>query len=126
MRSRARATERSPRCGTSLASSSENTERTGWRTTARHGGRRMDAKIKAYWPLPLRIFLGIAFLYHGLPKLLGGHAGFVATLQHIGVPAPGFFSWVVTLLEVLGGIALIAGALVPVVAILFIVEMLVA
>jgi len=86
----------------------------------------MYAKIRAYWPLPLRIFLGIAFLYHGLPKLGGAHAGFVATLQHIGIPAPGFFSWVVTLLEVLGGIALIAGALVPVVAILFIVEMLVA
>ncbi len=67
----------------------------------------MDARIRPYWPLPLRILLGIAFLFHGLPKLGGGHAGFVSTLQHLGIPAAGFLSWVAALVEVLGGVALL-------------------
>lgn len=86
----------------------------------------MDSRVRAYWPLPLRLLLGAAFLFHGLPKLGGGHAAFLGTLHQLGVPAPGFFAWVVALLEVLGGVALIAGALVPVVTVLLIVEMLVA
>jgi len=88
--------------------------------------RAMDTRLKAYWALPLRILLGVAFLYHGLPKLGGGHAGFVGMLQQIGVPAPGFFAWVAGLVEVLGGVALIAGALVPVATVLLIIQMLVA
>jgi putative oxidoreductase len=83
-------------------------------------------KLDRYWPLPLRVVLGIAFLSHGLPKLGAGHAGFVGMLQQIGFPAPGFFAWVATLLEILGGLALIAGAFVSVAAVLLIVEMLVA
>ena len=89
-------------------------------------GHDMDHKIRTYWPLPLRILLGIAFLFHGLPKLGGGHAAFVAMLQQIGVPAAGFFSWVAALVEVLGGLALIAGAFIPVATGLLILEMLVA
>src|SRR5690242_19310219 len=86
----------------------------------------MDRRIRVYWPLPLRILRGIAFLYHGLQKLGGGHAAFAGMLQQIGFPAAGFFSWVAALVEVLGGIALIAGAFIPVVTVLFILEMLVA
>ena len=86
----------------------------------------MERNVRAYWAIPLRILLGIAFLYHGLPKMGGGHAGFVAMLQGIGVPVPGFSAWVVALVEVLGGAALILGALVPVATVLLIIEMLVA
>jgi hypothetical protein len=31
-------------------------------------------KLDRYWPLPLRIVLGIALLAHGLPKLGAGNA----------------------------------------------------
>lgn len=86
----------------------------------------MDPKIRAYWPIPLRVFLGIAFLVHGLPKLGAGHAGFAGTLQKLGVPAPGLTSWVVALVEVLGGIALVLGALVALASALLVIEMLVA
>jgi putative oxidoreductase len=86
----------------------------------------MDTKLRAYWPLPLRLLLGIAFLYHGIPKLGAGHAGFEGMLRGLGMPAPGLAAWVGTLVEVLGGLALIAGAFVSIAATLLIIEMLVA
>ncbi len=78
--------------------------------------------------LPLRLVLGMGFAYHGFPKLFSseGHAGFVGMLQNIGVPAPGLMSWVVGLVEFVGGLALIAGAFVAIVSILGILNMLVA
>ncbi len=85
----------------------------------------MESKIARYWPVPLRLLLGIAFLVHGLPKL-GGHASFVGMLQHLGFPAPGLMAWVATLVECLGGLALLLGALLPLAAALLTIEMLVA
>ncbi len=75
----------------------------------------------------LRIVVGIVFLVHGLQKLLvmgfGGVAGFFGSL---GVPAPGLFAVLVTLVEVLGGLALIVGLLTRLAAILLALDMLVA
>jgi putative oxidoreductase len=86
----------------------------------------MDARFRAYWRIPLRLLLGVAFLVHGLPKLGAGHAGFAAALERLHVPAPGLLSWVSALVEVLGGVALLLGALVAVAALLLTVDMLVA
>ncbi len=79
-------------------------------------------------PLPLRLILGFGFLYHGYPKLFSGqgHDGFVGMLQGLGIPLPGVMAWVVGLVEVLGGLALILGAFVTLAALLNIVNMLVA
>ena len=79
-------------------------------------------------PLPLRIMLGIGFLYHGWPKVFTsqGHQGFAGMLGSLGVPAPAMTAWVVGLAEVLGGLALIAGAFVAIASVILIVEMLVA
>ncbi len=86
----------------------------------------MEQSIDRYWPLPLRILLGFSFLYHGLPKLAGGHAGFMGMLQKMGMPAPDLLAWLVGLLEVVGGIALILGAFVSIFTVLLVIEMLVA
>ncbi|HTP25483.1 MAG TPA: DoxX family protein [Anaeromyxobacteraceae bacterium] len=83
-------------------------------------------KLDKYWPLPLRVMMGLAFLAHGLPKLGAGHAVFAQSVQQLGIPAPGFFSFVATLVEILGGVALIAGAFVSVATVLLVLEMLVA
>ena len=79
-------------------------------------------------PLPLRLILGIGFIYHGFPKLFSsaGHEGFAAMLQGIGVPAPALTAWIVAIVESLGGLALIAGAYVAVAAVPLAVNMLVA
>ena len=80
-----------------------------------------------WWPIPLRLSLGFGFLYHGLPKLsAAGHQGFVGALKGIGVPLPEVTAWVVGLVEVVGGLAILIGAYLTVAAIPLIIEMLVA
>ncbi len=83
---------------------------------------------RTWAPLPLRLILGIGFVYHGFPKLFSsaGHEGFVAMLQGIGVPASALTAWIVAIVESLGGLALIAGAYVAVAAVPLAVNMLVA
>ncbi len=79
-------------------------------------------------PLPVRLILGIGFLYHGLPKLLSPaeHEMFLGILQGIGVPASGLMAWILGIVEVLGGLALIAGAFITVTALVLSINMLVA
>jgi len=62
--------------------------------------------------LPLRLLIGFGFAAHGLAKLGRGPEQFATVLAAMGVPAPSLSAWVTTLLELLGGISLMAGALV--------------
>ncbi len=60
--------------------------------------------------LILRLILGVIFIAHGYPKLfVFGIPGFANFLSGLGVPLPGFFAVVVSLVEFVGGIALILG-----------------
>ena len=77
-------------------------------------------------PLPLRLLLGAAFIYHGLPKLGTGREQFVGMLQGLGIPMPEIMAWVVGFVEVVGGIFLILGAFTTVASALLLVTMLVA
>ncbi len=88
----------------------------------------MEAVRTQGWGLTvLRVVVGIVFLVHGGQKLFvmgfGGVAGFLGSL---GVPAPGLFAVIVTLVELLGGLALILGLFTRVVAVLLAVGMVVA
>jgi putative oxidoreductase len=79
------------------------------------------------WGLvPLRLVVGFGFLAHGWAKWSRGPAAFAKLLAQIGVPLPQVTAWVVTLTEILGGIALMLGALVAIVSLPLIVSMLVA
>jgi putative oxidoreductase len=77
-------------------------------------------------PLPLRLVLGFGFVYHGWEKVADGTEGFQGMLSMIGIPGGAATAWFVAILELVGGLALIAGAFVPVVAALLIGDMLVA
>ena len=81
---------------------------------------------RAWAPLPLRLVIGYGFLAHGWAKLSRGPEGFARLLERIGAPLPVATAWVSTLIEVLGGLAILAGALVAVVSVPLIVMMLVA
>src|SRR5215203_5266739 len=73
----------------------------------------------------LRVVLGIAMLVHGWSKLSGGVdnvAGFFGGM--LGIPAPGLMAWVVTIVELVGGILLVVGFLSQIAGILITLDML--
>jgi putative oxidoreductase len=81
--------------------------------------------------LILRIGLALVFIAHGWPKLnpnspMKGTVGFAAGLKSMGVPLPGVAAWIVALLETFGSLLLIVGFGTRVLAILFVINMLVA
>ena len=79
------------------------------------------------WALvPLRLVIGYGFLAHGLAKWNRGPANFGKLLHQIGAPLPTVTAWTVTLLEVFGGLAILAGLFVALISIPLIVSMLVA
>src|SRR5262245_40561329 len=77
-------------------------------------------------PLPLRLVIGYGFIAHGWAKLSRGPAGFARLLDQIGAPLPELTAWVSTFTEILGGVALLAGAFVAVVRVPLIVMLLMA
>src|SRR5262245_30317176 len=85
-----------------------------------------EALWRQWAPLPLRLIIGYGFLAHGWAKFSRGPAGFAKLLEQIGVPLPELTAWVSTLIEILGGVAILAGAFVAVVSVPLIVMMLVA
>ena len=85
-----------------------------------------EAPWRQWAPLPLRLVIGYGFMAHGWAKLSRGTEGFAKLLEQIHAPLPEVTAWVSTLVEVLDGLAILAGAFVAVVSIPLIVMMLVA
>ena len=69
--------------------------------------------IARWAPVPLRLIVGYGFMEHGFAKLARGPDAFPAILQALGVPAPHLMGWLTILVEILGGVAVLLGALVP-------------
>jgi putative oxidoreductase len=71
----------------------------------------------AVWaPIPLRLIVGYGFMAHGFAKLSRGTEAFAAILHTIGVPAPHLMAWLTILTELIGGLAVLLGAFVPIVS----------
>ena len=70
--------------------------------------------------------MGYGFFAHGAAKWSRGPAGFAKLLAQIGTPLPTPTAWVVTLVEVFGGLAILIGAFVALATLPLIVSMLVA
>ena len=83
------------------------------------------AKYKEYGPTILRLILGIVFIAHGWQKLqnIGAVAGF---LGQVGIPAAGFFAYILTIVEFFGGILVLLGLFTRISALLISIEMIVA
>ena len=69
--------------------------------------------IARWAPVPLRLIVGYGFMEHGFAKLARGPDAFPAILQAIGVPAPHLMGWLTIVVETVGGLAVLLGALVP-------------
>lgn len=90
--------------------------------------------VRSAWiPVPLRVGVGTIMTVHGLGKLgigptatPGGVAGFSEFLASLGLVGAPILAWVVTLVELVGGLCLLAGLVVRPVAVLVALDMLVA
>ena len=82
--------------------------------------------IARWAPLALRLIVGGGFMQHGFAKLLRGPEMFAGILAAIGVPAPELMSWLTVLIEIFGGLAILAGAFVTLASIPMVVVLLVA
>jgi putative oxidoreductase len=71
----------------------------------------------------LRLITGVVMAYHGWTKFDSGVPGFGQFLDSLGVPFSGFMGYVVSVLELAGGILLIIGLLTRLWALLFAIEM---
>lgn len=71
----------------------------------------------------LRVAVGIVFIAHGYDKVRNGLEGFAGFLTSLNVPMPELMSYVVTILEIGGGILLILGLGTRIVALLLALEM---
>jgi putative oxidoreductase len=79
--------------------------------------KRVTASVG--WPLyaiPLRLVVGFGFMEHGYAKLARGPESFAAILHALGAPAPMLFAWITIVVELFGGLAVMLGALIPLVS----------
>lgn len=85
------------------------------------------SRVPDWAMVPLRLGVGLVFLMHGYQKLfVFGIDGTTSFMAGVGVPAPKVAAVLITALELLGGLALIAGFLTRWVALLLAADMAVA
>lgn len=87
---------------------------------------RNERSLRWWGLVPLRLIVGYGFIAHGVAKWIAGPERFGNFLHVIGAPAPAETAWVVMLLEIIGGAAILAGMFVEIVSVPLIVSMLVA
>src|SRR5215831_15228364 len=75
---------------------------------------------------PLRLIVGYGFAEHGFAKLSRGPDNFTGILHAMGLPLPHVFAWITIVTEIVGGLCILVGALVPVVSIPMAIVLLVA
>ena len=76
--------------------------------------RLIDTQSLRQWaPLPLRLIVGYGFIAHGWAKLSRGPEAFAVVLHTIGVPMPHLLAWATTIVELVGGLAILIGGFVP-------------
>ena len=72
--------------------------------------------LNQWAPIPLRLIVGYGFIMHGYAKLSRGPETFGVILHTIGIPFPFLMAWLTSLVELIGGIAVLIGAFVPIVS----------
>jgi len=76
-----------------------------------------SGKLGHFAAFPLRFVVGFGFIAHGYAKLARGPEHFITILSALGVPAPVLMGWLTIGIELVGGLALLIGALVTFVSV---------
>lgn len=74
-----------------------------------HG--RPSLGVNGWAIIPLRLLVGYGFIAHGFAKLIKGPDHFATILGALGMHFPVFLAWVTVAVEILGGLAVLTGAL---------------
>lgn len=81
------------------------------------GQNLVSSSVTRWAPLPLRLIVGYGFAEHGFAKLLRGPDNFMGILHAMGMPAAKFLAVLTIWTEIIGGICVAMGALVPLISI---------
>jgi len=79
--------------------------------------RNNPTTLRRWSTIPLRLIVGYGFIVHGYSKIVNGPEQFAAILQALGVPAPRVAAWTTIGIELVGGLAVLAGAWIPLVSV---------
>jgi putative oxidoreductase len=66
-----------------------------------------------WYALPLRLIIGIGFMQHGFAKFERGPEVFISLLHAMGLPAPVFLGWATIVTELVTGLMILTGTLIP-------------
>lgn len=79
-----------------------------------NNGKCSDTAWRDAGLLVLRLALAVVFILHGYDKLFGATTitGFAGFLTKLSVPLPEVFAWIVSIVEFVGGIAVLLGVFV--------------
>jgi putative oxidoreductase len=72
--------------------------------------------LRDWAAVPLRLIVGYGFIAHGYAKVMNGPERFAASLHALGVPASHAMAWITIVFELVGGVAVLAGAWIPLVS----------
>ena len=72
---------------------------------------RRQSKLGRWAPIPIRIIVGYGFMAHGYSKLVTGPEHFAQILRSLGVSIPGLMGWITIVVELVGDLAVLMGAL---------------
>lgn len=75
------------------------------------------SRLRLWSAIPLRLIVGYGFVAHGYAKVINGPDRFAASLHALGVPASRSMAWMTIVFELLGGLAVLAGAWIPVISV---------
>src|SRR5262245_12434252 len=83
------------------------------RTLLSRSARLVSSLPETWYAIPLRVMVGYGFMAHGYAKLARGPEAFANILHALGMPAPSLLAWATIAVEILGGLAVLVGAFIP-------------
>jgi putative oxidoreductase len=95
-------------------------------TLIARSARLVPSLPPSWYAIPLRLIVGGGFLHHGYAKLARGPENFTHILDALGMFDPALLAWATIIVEVVGGVAVIAGLFIPLVSVPMVIVLLVA
>ena len=80
----------------------------------------------AWYAIPLRLIVGFGFIQHGYAKLARGPEDFINVLHAMGIPGSFLLGWATIIVEMIGGLSILLGALIPLATMPMVIVLLVA